>query len=804
MADEQQPPLYVRDVTGTPAKVSPERFATGKFQDRPLASEQSADEAVSDMYAQDVANQTYGDAGQFGMGFFNEGLGLGLPGAAYIKTAELLGQQREADEVRRLLRGSQQLGTYQAGGIAGLIAPMFLGEAGGGGPLGLGGTLTERLASRLLPESAGLLGSVSKTGLRLAARGATEGAMIGLAQQLQQSVIRNVPLTAEALLVSGGEGALLGGIAGGVLGGTGALLGKGVEAAGAGLAGKGERGLARQLQRLGLTTDEIAAIAERESGNTSNWLRRARTQLGEAGESWTSKTGRIAEVAEEKAQQWSILRKTTLETLDKEASTLAPDALRVRERMTTEFLARFEGTPEWKRANKVVRSFINDILGEEHRIGRKLGKAAKSPINDFLGGGESAANDNLYRTPWSKWAQIEDQLSSKYDRIIGKIHDPDAVRVINRDTLVQMRDVIRDEMRSAMESAALANPELRGIAEQYGAQTLNKVTMEELAAAAGRKHAAEFASGKGATWTAPDIAQAAGIAAIGHGGSAVGLLAGKGLIRRAGGFMEPYLAEMAWKNMAGAEAGVSTSTIQNRIKGSVKKFFNAAGRASVGGYTASKTQARARAQYNDRNAFEANLEQTRSLLSEHHRQRVEQYAQFQSDLIHPALGPEILDRYQKAAQYLQMNIPPGRAAVEANSLRRQPKVKGMDLKEFKYMRINEAIKNPLSILEGLENGNVSRDAVRAVKYVYPELHAEIVQETTRQIWEMKSQGKYLPMDKVAHLGIVLDAPVDSILEQSRISSIQASFVTPEQPQPQPPPEQAFSAMNLQTPVESLA
>jgi hypothetical protein len=89
--------------------------------------------------------------------------------------------------------------------------------------------------------------------------------------------------------------------------------------------------------------------------------------------------------------------------------------------------------------------------------------------------------------------------------------------------------------------------------------------------------------------------------------------------------------------------------------------------------------------------------------------------------------------------------------------------------------------------------------------VYPEIHAELVQETTQQIWEMKSQGKYLTMDKVTQLGIVLDAPVDSILEQSRISSIQASFIPPEQPQDAPPPMPAGQPIGpaLMTPLDQM-
>ena len=112
----------------------------------------------------------------------------------------------------------------------------------------------------------------------------------------------------------------------------------------------------------------------------------------------------------------------------------------------------------------------------------------------------------------------------------------------------------------------------------------------------------------------------------------------------------------------------------------------------------------------------------------------------------------------------------------------------------------------MSILDDLEKGTLSRDAVRAVKYVYPQLHQELVFTAAETVQDMKEKGKFLPMDKVVRLGLVLDAPVDSILERSRISSIQASFVPPAPPQGDAQPPQPQGSMidpSLQTPMEQM-
>lgn len=154
------------------------------------------------------------------------------------------------------------------------------------------------------------------------------------------------------------------------------------------------------------------------------------------------------------------------------------------------------------------------------------------------------------------------------------------------------------------------------------------------------------------------------------------------------------------------------------------------------------------------------------------------YAEELAKAQHARLAENILLTNQRALEYLRWNLPTSTKQDKAQSLRAIPEKHGLDANEWKFLRIDNAIKNPLSLLDKLEDGTVTQDEVKAVKYVYPELHAEIVQGVTQGIFEMKQRGDSLPVEKVAQLGLVLDAPVDPILEQDFIRPVQRALALP--------------------------
>ena len=124
-------------------------------------------------------------------------------------------------------------------------------------------------------------------------------------------------------------------------------------------------------------------------------------------------------------------------------------------------------------------------------------------------------------------------------------------------------------------------------------------------------------------------------------------------------------------------------------------------------------------------------------------------------------------------------------------MRQLPSSAVPSLQEYKFLRINKAVSAPLSVLESIEKGNVSRDEIKAMKYVYPELYGEVVTEATRQVQEMKMNGEHLPMQKISQLGIILDSAVDSTLSKEYVGAVQMALNAP--PAQEAPPEPSGAA-----------
>lgn len=154
---------------------------------------------------------------------------------------------RQAALLRQRLNPKIAGGSELAGAIGAAIASTALtGGAGAGvtsgrlASLAARGALTPWRAAALLGDAAeagaAALGAgrgVLGTGARLAARGAAEGALMGVGQEVSRATLEDVPLTAERLLAGAWDGAKLGGAFGGGIG----LLGAGVGKAGRAIIG---------------------------------------------------------------------------------------------------------------------------------------------------------------------------------------------------------------------------------------------------------------------------------------------------------------------------------------------------------------------------------------------------------------------------------------------------------------------------------------------------------------------------------------------------------------------------------------
>lgn len=845
MADKK---IYVTGASGAPFATAD----TDQAKDVLAAggSVISADEAAALSSAQKTqaeVQQKYGTLGAAAAGAAS-GLTLGL--APGIATAMGLVDQ---DTMMAL----QNTGAFTAGDIAGTLAPaLFTGgeslaargalageELAGRGlmgtmmgltPAGLmagAGGLSERFAARFLPET----GRIGQKALSMAARGATEGALINMGHTIGDNLVQNKPLAAESILASGMDGALFGGLLGGGLGavsGVGSLVGEKLPGAVSGrIAGKELSATARYL---GMTEDQILQAQSTEGGlkRVLDEYRKVLTDEG-SGVTYGSRPAAIRETASRQGQ----IYKLQLDDAVQEASKIgglsaAPAASRVIGRMETEILNPRVGSIGEKEARRFVGGIADEInvgLNSGEKVGGIPGKPRnlKPPKQPKKSGGEWAFKEDGEWRVGSKeeaFASYDSEMAKWKERVANQkgssIQKERVSPVSSLEDWVKSRDMLDARIKSgkytgmdaqmAKEALRIVDNEIdaslsgidQKLADKFMASRAGLEMARSLEETVGKKAAQELL-GHTATFTPRDLAVFGGQAALGHPGVGMAWMAVKGLGRHINKWIEPAMAESAYQASIGTKAAGATQNAQFKIGDSIRKFFRSSSagtrKAAATGRAISKRETKKM----DRASFEAAFTRAEQLISQQHQQRVSEALQGISNQGYEELAKHIGLTNMRAVQYLRSIMPPRRLANHMGSLRAYPKIHGMDMQEFKFLRATEGITSPFAILDKLEDGSASRDEVRAMKYVYPELHAEIVQESMRQIMEMKADGRYMPMDKIANLGIVLDSQIDTMLQPDRISAIQQSFAAPPGPKPSNPPEQPFTSQSLQTPIDAM-
>jgi hypothetical protein len=771
MADDK--PSYVVDQVGRARVASTEenKRVAGELGLEQLSAEQAA-RMYQDEQDVEYAQNRYGNAGTTAMGAVS-GLSAGLVPAAGAALAGLV-DPKAGDLAKRDLRALEQSPYFLGGELAGALLPaIFSGgaslEAGAGArgllagtPMGLigeAGGAAERLAGRFLPEATGIMGKAGRGAVEMAARGAAEGGLLNLSHTISSNIIHDKPMAAEALAWSGAEGALFGGVlgagAGALGGGLSGAFGRVAEGAGS----AGEKGITRQqalaLKGFGATTAEdlermgVTRGGEAVQKNLNDYHK----ILTEKGESLEARSSRIAELSKETVTESKLVQRSVLQTLDREAPAITPSVKRIVGRMQDEVVAPAMGT-----YNQELVSGIAD-----RTMTRLMNRAPDGKV-------------------WQTWVESRYQLAED----LGKAG-------VASDIKAKVLNVLDDEIRQTMEEAAALSSK-KGLAEAFQAASTKRAIAEHMAEMADKKLLGEVADMNGVIRPL-DMAQFGG-AAMYNPMWATGMLGAKWLTRNAEAYVAPKMAEMAYQMSVGAKAAASTVRVQDRIQGAVRGFFGstktAATKANQMAYTIPRT----------REAYEKRLEQVQGLMSPQHQTKLREYADSLARAGQADLANQMLSMNGRAVQYLQLNAPTGRTAKTAASLGPMPKYEGLDMKDYKFLRIGNAVTNPLSVLDRIQDGTVSRDELAAMKYVYPELHADIVSNTQQEIVAMKARGEFLPADKISTLGLVLDAPVAPMLEKGFIDAVQASLAPAQaEPPAQPPVDASVTPDDFRTPLE---
>lgn len=825
----------------TAVRIGPLAFKTGaehteavRSGAKPISMAE-AEEAASAQADLDYVNQNWGPVGKFAAGV-GSGLTLGL-GPGLAARAGL------ADPGH--LQAAETSGLFTAGDIGGTLLPALLSggtslEARGLGsalkytPAGIleaAGSGTERYLGKLLGTSEGLIGKLASKPLQMAARGAVEGAAINLGHNVGQSLITNEPLSAESIAASGADGALFGGLLGAGLGTVGALGSSAVESLSKfGSASKYGNTIKEGVvaRRLGMSSDVVEDATA--AGGVSKRIQGYQSALdkGGTGAKIGSSDEAIVKGASEGKKIYTAERASVIELLEEQAKPFAPSYDRLAGRLEAEIVAPRVGTMSEAAADSFVQKAQAELASlKPYRsvpievsavpAGETVipGVGPKAPKTEHIGATEpySVKNDIPVDNSWKRWIKTRDQLEASISKD-SAMYNPLMVNSnqLKKELLNIMDSEIDAAMRSA-ESASVGADTLKGIADKYaGASTGIKIA-EELENMVGKRAASKLLSTE-PSLTARDFALFGVSAATGSPIAGLGWLAAKGLNRKFGASLEPALAQMAYDSMAGTKAVAATNQTKTKIKDSLGKFFSSSAKASPKAgysYKASKTKGSSESGQYSRKSYEDTLSRTEQLISANHQEKVRRYSEELGAMGYTGLGAQIQDVNNRAVQYLMWNMPPRKGSNNIKSLRPIPVPKGLDMQEFKFLRAMKGVTSPLSILDDMENGSLSRDQVKAMKYVYPEVHREIVEEAANQIYEMKAAGQYLPMDKIASLGIALDSPIDSTLESKFINGVQSVLKSasaqsqPQQSQSQPQPASGMSEIVVQsmTPTQKV-
>lgn len=770
------PTQYIVDAAGNVRAVeSPEAAQRASDEGKTFLSPDYARQAAGADAAQQEMEGRWGSLAQGAMGF-GSGLTLGLGPAASTEILSLI-DPATGKLAKRDLGAMQSSSPFFAGEVAGMLAPVvFSGgealgaragiEAGASGglasrvfgatPAGLlsaAGGASERLALRALPEASSALGSFGRSAVSMAARGMTEGALVNLTNTISQSIIKDQPLTAQTLAASGADGALFGGLVGGGLGLTGAAIG-GLADLGLNAAAKASPKAA--LRRLGATAKDVAEMES--EGSVREALKGYHDSVMQpGGVNFRNTPAEINRVAKESKASFQKVLVDGIETLQKEAPQFVPDPGRVFQRLQDEILTPAVGNPAYQQVAKAV------------------GRVEKAIQNVGEAGGTKG-----YGT-WGMWLETRNQLNN-----IGKlVTDPQLNSVVKS----RLMGIVDSELNEAMDAAgkSIGNTDL---AKQFAAASAGErmaTRLEEMTA----RRVAQDASGKAFGMGGGELGQAAWMTAMGHPVAAAGMMGMKAAGGRIAEALEPAIAQRAYELAVGAKAAAGVVNTKSSIRSAVDTFLKGRTRAgqSVGGI-------KSRADYEKR------LERTSELVSPNHQSRVAEYADSVAAFHQEKLAQEIMATYGRAADYLRYNMPPSTAANKSTSLMRQPENMSLSADEWKFLRIDQIIKHPMGLLDNLEDGTVTPEEVKAVKYVYPELYHEVVSGVTQGIFELKQAGEFVSLEKVTQLGIVLDAPIDPVLEPSFIADVQASLDIPQEPGPEPQAQpNAIDPTQLMTPMQ---
>ena len=123
-----------------------------------------------------------------------------------------------------------------------------------------------------------------------------------------------------------------------------------------------------------------------------------------------------------------------------------------------------------------------------------------------------------------------------------------------------------------------------------------------------------------------------------------------------------------------------------------------------------------------------------------------------------------LDRKMPRSMSKQLNVNPFLRKTFPSS----------DQEIYKFKKYLHAVQNPMSIIDDLERGALSTEAVEVMQFVYPELYSEVQSQVFNQL-EKTGDKNEVEYPQRLQLGILMGMPTDMALLPQAIKGLQALY-----------------------------
>lgn len=827
----------------------------------------------------EVTAEQMGTGGQVAAGLFGaaRGVTLGLSDAALVEGSRLLGGDKEAEDTRQILNDAREgyAKTSIGGELAGSLAGMALLPGSG--------------AARGAVAAEGALGRAAARFAAAVPRAATEGAAIGLGQQISEDALGNHEAVAEKYIASIAGGAVFGGLLGGALHAAGGAIGDKAGAMGRRVYGvpealrAGADGIADTVQRTGddvatamrkVTGKDIEALAQREFGDVSPGLGEKVREAFIKGSAGVS--GKDASV---------IDKLTRLDATGREARRVAVfDAEKELETAQVEFRKAGDGM---LRSNKLtMEEFQGELKAEKMAAAVKKGnedevvsfvrgqiakaiETAEAELQHAEGVAPQSIKslEGIARTAYHAEAEIAAAIAKgesvnataymQLDRVkrdvqrwvsggynsVFRIADPFEARLAQRS--VRTLDGLQEGMRKGLEDASLfgkagevqaainadwtkqidaskrfhqalttevgrdpSNPfrNIRGIdpakADTYSRNLINPkadlthqavkdyvssteslaktlrdnvelppaklAEVEATIQGAARFRAAIEKSEKTMTLvnqykhltanSGDGLAQLAGMVGFAGGGPAGGLIgATLGTIANPG----RAVAQLAALERMSIKVDEKIGDAVRGFLGGAKAAATTAGRAlTAGGEGAAQATQKVTA-----STVAAIREATQDPLTL--TARVTQMLGGKGlDESAPRTSQFMASTAMRIGAYLRDKAPKDPAPTGVSFVAERPR-KGSATEQARFAEAVQVANNPLTVVDDLRRGRVSREQVEALRGMYPQLYQQMRREIASQAVEMRPQ---LSTQQQIAISVLFDVPVSALMQPKVIAS----------------------------------